>query len=177
MIFFHNVAVNSNIIEEKAGMKMAEDRARQIRLNEYQRAAVLDESPACVVNANVGSGKTTVLIEKILYLHLERQVPLEQMIVLTFTNKAADEITERLLRREPDITTEQVEGFGTFHSVALRLLKNRLPVEAAGWTKEFMVMDPGRQRADIRTTCSASIRSCRKRRRDRIKCRSRISFG
>lgn len=148
MIFFHNVAVNSNIIEEKAGMKMAEDRARQIRLNEYQRAAVLDESPACVVNANVGSGKTTVLIEKILYLHLERQVPLEQMIVLTFTNKAADEITERLLRREPDITTEQVEGFGTFHSVALRLLKNRLPVEAAGWTKEFMVMDPDEE-ADL----------------------------
>ena len=148
MIFFHNVAVNSNIIEEKAGMKMAEDRARRIRLNEYQRAAVLDESPACVVNANVGSGKTTVLIEKILYLHLERQVPLEQMIVLTFTNKAADEITERLLRREPDITTEQVEGFGTFHSVALRLLKNRLPVEAAGWTKEFMVMDPDEE-ADL----------------------------
>lgn len=148
MIFFHNVDVNSNIIEEKAGMKMAEDRARQIRLNEYQRAAVLDESPACVVNANVGSGKTTVLIEKILYLHLERQVPLEQMVVLTFTNKAADEITERLLRREPDITTEQVEGFGTFHSVALRLLKNRLPVEAAGWTKEFMVMDPDEE-ADL----------------------------
>ena len=36
----------------------------EICLNEYQRAAVLDESPACVVNANVGSGKTTVLIEK-----------------------------------------------------------------------------------------------------------------
>ena len=72
----------------------------QIHLNEYQRAAVLDESPACVVNANVGSGKTTVLIEKILYLHLERQVPLEQMVVLTFTNKAADEITERLLQTQ-----------------------------------------------------------------------------
>lgn len=40
---------------------------KQIHLNEYQKAAVLDESPACVVNANVGSGKTTVLIEKILY--------------------------------------------------------------------------------------------------------------
>ena len=37
---------------------------------------------------------------------------------------------------------EQVQGFGTFHSVALRLLKNRLPVEDAGWTKEFTVMDP-----------------------------------
>ena len=114
----------------------------QIHLNEYQRAAVLDESPACVVNANVGSGKTTVLIEKILYLHLERQVPLEQMVVLTFTNKAADEITERLLQRVPCLATEQVQGFGTFHSVALRLLKNRLPVEGAGWTKAFTVMDP-----------------------------------
>lgn len=115
---------------------------KQIHLNEYQKAAVLDESPACVVNANVGSGKTTVLIEKILYLHLERQVPLEQMIVLTFTNKAADEITGRLLRRESCLSQEQVQGFGTFHSVALRLLKNRLPVEDAGWTKEFTVMDP-----------------------------------
>ena len=38
------------------------------RLNPYQREAVLDESPACVVNANVGSGKTTVLIAKIQYL-------------------------------------------------------------------------------------------------------------
>ena len=119
-----------------------ETKTKQIHLNEYQRAAVLDESPACVVNANVGSGKTTVLIEKILYLHQENQVPLEQMVVLTFTNKAADEITERLMRREPQITSEQVRGFGTFHSVALRLLKNRLPVEKAGWTKEFTVMDP-----------------------------------
>ena len=114
----------------------------EICLNEYQRAAVLDESPACVVNANVGSGKTTVLIEKILYLHLERKVPLERMIVLTFTNKAADEITARLLKREPGITPEQVRGFGTFHSVAMGLLKTCLPVEEAGWTKEFTVMDP-----------------------------------
>lgn len=120
----------------------------QIQLNEYQKAAVLDESPACVVNANVGSGKTTVLIEKVLYLHLERRVPLEQMIVLTFTNKAADEITGRLLRREPGIMPEQVQGFGTFHSAALRLLKNRLPVEDAGWTKKFTVMDPDEE-ADL----------------------------
>ena len=65
------------------------------RLNTYQMEAVLDESPACVVNANVGSGKTTVLIEKILHLHFERQVSLRDMVVLTFTNKAADEILQR----------------------------------------------------------------------------------
>lgn len=112
------------------------------RLNEYQKAAVLDESPACVVNANVGSGKTTVLIGKILYLHLDRNVPLEKMTVLTFTNKAADEIVERLRKIKPDIAPDQVQGFGTFHSVALRMLKNSLPVEEAGWRKEFTVMDP-----------------------------------
>ncbi|MDM8211657.1 ATP-dependent helicase [Mediterraneibacter glycyrrhizinilyticus] len=112
------------------------------RLNEYQKTAVLDESPACVVNANVGSGKTTVLIGKILYLHLDRNVPLEKMTVLTFTNKAADEIVERLRQIKPDIAPDQVQGFGTFHSVALRMLKNSLPVEEAGWTKEFTVMDP-----------------------------------
>lgn len=112
------------------------------RLNKYQKAAVLDESPACVVNANVGSGKTTVLIGKILYLHLDRNVPLEKMTVLTFTNKAADEIVERLRKIKPDIAPDQVQGFGTFHSVALRMLKNSLPVEEAGWTKEFTVMDP-----------------------------------
>ena len=70
-------------------------------LNEYQKAAVLDESPACVVNANVGSGKTTVLIGKIMYLHLDRKIPLEKMAVLTFTNKAADEIVERLRKIKP----------------------------------------------------------------------------
>ncbi len=111
-------------------------------LNEYQRAAVLDESNACLVNANVGSGKTTVLITKIIYLHYEKHIPYEQMVVLTFTNKAADEIKERLLALEPDIAEEQLWGFGTFHSVCLTMLKNMLPVERLGYTKDFMVMDP-----------------------------------
>ena len=112
------------------------------RLNEYQRAAVLDESNACLVNANVGSGKTTVLITKVIYLHYEKHIPYEQMVVLTFTNKAADEIKERLLALEPGIAEEQLWGFGTFHSVCLTMLKNMLPVERLGYTKDFMVMDP-----------------------------------
>ena len=117
-------------------------------LNEYQLAAVVDDSPACIVNANVGSGKTTVLIEKILYLHFEKHVPLERMVVLTFTNKAANEIITRLTEKEPSLTKEQVQCFGTFHGVALFLLKHRLPVEQAGWTKDFAVMDPDEE-ADL----------------------------
>ena len=112
------------------------------RLNEYQKAAVFDESSACLVNANVGSGKTTVLITKVMYLHYEKQIPYEQMVVLTFTNKAADEIKERLYALEPEIKEEQLWGFGTFHSVCLTMLKKMLPVENLGYTKEFMVMDP-----------------------------------
>lgn len=124
-------------------MEFKENYTQQLqRLNEYQKAAVFDESNACLVNANVGSGKTTVLITKVMYLHYEKQIPYEQMVVLTFTNKAADEIKERLYALEPEITEEQLWGFGTFHSVCLTMLKKMLPVEKLGYTKEFMVMDP-----------------------------------
>lgn len=112
------------------------------QLNTYQLEAVRDDSPACVVNANVGSGKTTVLIEKILYLYFEKRIPLDEMVVLTFTNKAADEIIERLLKKESNVSKEQVQYFGTFHSVALHLLKEKLPIETLGWSKDFAVMDP-----------------------------------
>lgn len=120
----------------------SEEKTGRNRLNPYQLEAVLDDSPAGVVNACVGSGKTTVLIEKIIYLHEEKKIPLENMIVLTFTNKAAGEILERLYAREPEIRQEQIDGFGTFHSVAMRLLKKHLPIERAGWNQEFTVMDP-----------------------------------
>lgn len=65
-------------------------------LNEYQRKAVFNDSSACLVNANVGSGKTTVLTAKVKYLHEACGVNCEDMVVLTFTNKAAGEIRERL---------------------------------------------------------------------------------
>ncbi|GKU23706.1 ATP-dependent helicase [Clostridium folliculivorans] len=112
------------------------------RLNEYQKEAVLDESDACIVNANVGSGKTTVLISKIVYLHYAKNISYKDMIVLTFTNKAANEIKERLLALDDSIQLDELKGFGTFHSVALHLLKDRLSVEKIGYTKGFLVIEP-----------------------------------
>ncbi|NSB14217.1 ATP-dependent helicase [Clostridium beijerinckii] len=112
------------------------------RLNEYQREAVLDESDACVVNANVGSGKTTVLISKIVYLHYAKDISYKDMIVLTFTNKAANEIKERLIASDESIKAEELEGFGTFHSVALHLLKEVLPIEKIRYEKDFLVIEP-----------------------------------
>jgi DNA helicase II / ATP-dependent DNA helicase PcrA len=112
------------------------------KLNEYQRDAVLDGSQACIVNANVGSGKTTVLIAKIIYLHYAKGISYKDMIVLTFTNKAANEIKERLISSDSSVTEEELSGFGTFHSVALSLLRNRLSLEKLGYRKDFLVIEP-----------------------------------
>lgn len=112
-----------------------------MKLNKYQEAAVLDESNACLVRANVGSGKTTVLIEKIKYLHEQKGIPLQDMVVLTFTNKAADEIRERLKLFEMDKKEEDCL-YGTFHGIALKLLQNVLPVQELGYTEEFQVSLP-----------------------------------
>ena len=112
------------------------------RLNLYQREAVINENTACLVSANVGSGKTTVLTAKILYLHEEKHVSYRNIMVVTFTNRAAAEIRERLVSADPAVTPEETENFGTFHGVALGLLKKRLPVENLGYTKDFMVMEP-----------------------------------
>lgn len=109
------------------------------KLNPYQKEAVLDESPACLVNANVGSGKTTVLTAKVRYLCEQKGVDPKDLMVLTFTNKAANEIRERL---ENLTGKEEDLWFGTFHSVALRMLQTILPVEELGYTKEFQICIP-----------------------------------
>ena len=126
-------------------------------LNPYQQEAVLDESLACLVNANVGSGKTTVLIEKVRHLHEKKQVSYEKMAVLTFTNKAADEIAERLSRKEAELTEEELWGFGTFHSVALRILRRFLPGKEE-------------HRENTKMICFRSFRFLRRQKDSRIKC-------
>lgn len=112
------------------------------KLNPFQRRAVLDESRAALVKAGVGSGKTTVLTAKVLYQHICRGVPLEDMVVLTFTNRAADEIRERLQKADPDPDGAGMPWCGTFHSVALKLLGTVLPVEKLGYRVPFTVLDP-----------------------------------
>lgn len=110
-------------------------------LNVNQMAAVMNESRACLVNAQVGSGKTTVLIAKVCFLHQVKNVPLSDMVVLTFTNKAANEIKDRLKAADTSITDDDLAYFGTFHSVALKMLKTLSPLEEIGYSSDFAVMD------------------------------------
>lgn len=114
----------------------------EYELNEYQKKAVLDESQYAIVKAQVGSGKTTVLISKIFHLYKNLKVNFEDMVVLTFTNKAANEIKERIKKFDNTIEESKMNLFGTFHSVALKLLREKLKVEELKYKNDFTVIDP-----------------------------------
>ncbi|MRT94345.1 ATP-dependent helicase [Ancylomarina sp. 16SWW S1-10-2] len=113
-------------------------------LNNYQLQAVFSDNTKVLLSAMVGSGKTTVLTHKILYLHFIKGIPLSKMVVLTFTNKAAREIRERILYFYEDlepIQSEELRYFGTFHSVARQLIKEHPQLSKLGFTPAFSIMD------------------------------------
>lgn len=113
-------------------------------LNEYQLQAVFSTDTKILLSAMVGSGKTTVLTHKILYLHFIKGIPLSEMVVLTFTNKAAREIRERILSFYKDLEAlqpEELRYFGTFHSVARQLIKEHPLLKKLGFTPSFSIMD------------------------------------
>lgn len=68
-------------------------------LNEYQREAVVDENDICIVNANVGSGKTTVLISKIVYIHYAKSVSYRDMMEIIQEEKILIKYKNRLKKR------------------------------------------------------------------------------
>ena len=124
-------------------------------LDPWQLSAVFNEAPSTLVKAQVGSGKTTTLTHKIAYEHLVNGVPLADFVVLTFTNKAADEFRARvaaLVSRAGSRPDDQdLAGFGTFHAQARRLLSQRLPIERSGRTSEFQVIDAEQELARWRS--------------------------
>ena len=107
------------------------------QLNESQRAAVeYIDGPELVI-AGAGSGKTRVLTYKIAYL-LQMGVRASNILALTFTNKAAREMKERIARLVPAADARYL-WMGTFHSVCARLL--RTEAERLGFTRDFSIYD------------------------------------
>ena len=88
-------------------------------LNEEQRAPVLDTEGAVLVLAGAGSGKTRVLTARIAYLVEEKRVPPENILAITFTNKAANEMKERLA----DMTDVEGMWVSTIHSMCVKILR------------------------------------------------------
>ncbi|MCB9562260.1 MAG: ATP-dependent helicase [Kofleriaceae bacterium] len=103
---------------------------------------MLADDPVAIVRAQVGSGKTTVLVHKVMYLHLVGGVALDDVAVVTFTNRAADQLIARLeALAGRAITAAERARMGTLHGVAHALLQRTLPVARVGHQPGFAVLD------------------------------------
>jgi superfamily I DNA/RNA helicase len=148
--------------------------ARLGRLDPAQQAAVVSGARAALVRAQVGSGKTTVLAHRVMHLHLVEGVPLAAMAVLTFTNRAADEIRARLEALAPEAHPWRPDDLwlvGTFHGVARTLLARALPVETLGFSPDFRVLDEDARDALLDEVARASRLRVRRRRRLALRLR------
>lgn len=124
------------------------------KLNERQKEAVSVTDGPLLVIAGAGSGKTLVLTHKIAYLILEKGVPSEEILAVTFTNKAAREMKERLerlLKAQGRIGDAHRVVLGTFHSFCLTILRAHAPL--LGLTDRFVIFDEKDQLALIKTAC------------------------
>ena len=92
-----------------------------MELNKPQAAAAAHNRGPCMVLSGPGSGKTTVIAERVKNLIRQYHVPPEEILVVTFTRAAAAEMQARFLRLMGEETTEVT--FGTFHSVFFRILR------------------------------------------------------
>jgi len=110
-------------------------------LNPAQREAVEAIEGPVLVLAGPGSGKTRVLTHRVAYLVKEYGVPPWQIMAVTFTNKAAREMKERLYR----LLGEQFRQLtiGTFHAICARLLRRE--ADAAGISPQYVIYDSGDQ--------------------------------
>ena len=106
-------------------------------LNDQQKEAVSTNSTYTLVLAGAGSGKTRVLVHRVAWLIAIDKVPLQNIFVVTFTNKAATEMRKRI----EDILNYPTKSFwiGTFHGLAHKFL--RIHWEEAGLDKNFQIMD------------------------------------
>lgn len=107
------------------------------KLNKEQKEAVLTTEGPLLILAGAGSGKTRVLTTRIAYLVEEKHISPYQILAITFTNKAAREMKERVTSLIGDMA--HAIQISTFHSFGLRLLRENY--EHLGYDKNFNIMD------------------------------------
>ncbi|WP_052460610.1 ATP-dependent helicase [Microbacterium gorillae] len=115
-------------------------------LNAPQRAAVEYRGPALLIVAGAGSGKTRVLTHRIAHLLRTRDAYPSQILAITFTNKAAAEMRERVAAIVGD--TGRAMWISTFHSACVRILRRE--AQQFGFTSAFTIYDSGDSRALIK---------------------------
>lgn len=115
-------------------------------LNNIQKKAVLHDKGPLLVLAGAGSGKTRVLTTSIAYLIEEKNIDPRNIIAITFTNKAANEMKERISNLlNIDVSHLWI---GTFHSICARIL--RMNIDKIGYDKNFTIYDSSDQKTLVK---------------------------
>ncbi len=113
-------------------------------LNEEQKAAALHMGTPLLIMAGAGSGKTKTLTYKAAHLIHSKTIYPSELLMVTFTNKAAGEMRERLAK----VVGTKVPNVGTFHSMSARIL--RRDANAAGLTSDFVIYDDSDQESLVK---------------------------
>ncbi len=116
-------------------------------LNPEQLKAVKHIHGPVLVLAGAGSGKTKTLIHRMVYLMRERGVPPENILAITFTNKAAEEMRTRV-KRQTNVKSDKRFNVSTFHSFAARVLRRDGAV--LGYAPSFSILDASDQLTAIK---------------------------
>ncbi len=115
-------------------------------LNDKQYEAVINTEGPCLVIAGAGSGKTKVLTHKIAYLIGEKGVLPWNILAITFTNKAANEMKERIANIVGEVAKDI--WMGTFHSICVRILRRF--IDRIGFDSSFIIFDTSDQRTLVK---------------------------
>ncbi|MGH9897464.1 MAG: ATP-dependent helicase, partial [Pyrinomonadaceae bacterium] len=123
-------------------------------LNEAQRQAVETTEGPLLILAGAGSGKTRVITFRIVYLILAKNISPHQILAVTFTNKAAGEMRERVRQLLSERRHSSAPLISTFHSLCVRILRADIGHLEEGYSKSFTIYD---QDDSVRT-----VRACAK---------------
>ena len=115
-------------------------------LNDKQKEAVLATEGPCLVIAGAGSGKTKVLTHKIAYLMAEKYIKPWNILAITFTNKAANEMKERVQNLVGEAANDM--WIGTFHSICVRILRKF--IDRIGFDNSFIIFDTSDQKTVVK---------------------------
>ena len=115
-------------------------------MNDNQLKAILKTDGAVMVIAGAGSGKTRVLTNRIAYLIAEKNIIESNILAITFTNKAAKEMKERIYSLVGE--TSKYIWINTFHSMCVRILRQH--IELLGYNKNFTILDTSEQKSIIK---------------------------
>jgi len=122
------------------------------KLNNNQREAVINPDGPCLIVAGAGSGKTKVLTTRVVHIIKEKKAWPNQILCVTFTNKAAREMQNRI----GGFLNEKISSLpwlGTFHSVSAKILRRH--AESVGLNSRFTIIDQDDQLRLIKNICKA----------------------